>query len=127
MPETQGILKYEDVVDFFLAFANECGEPLTNLKLQKLVYYAQAWYLANFNKPLFDDDFEAWVHGPVLPALYHKLKERRSQTIVSDLRMEEVSKKIGPEVIEFLKEIAKIYMTESAYALEMMTHNDSPW
>ena len=44
------------------------GEAITQLKLQKLVYYADAWFLANFDEPLIKEDFEAWAHGPVVPA-----------------------------------------------------------
>ena len=65
---------YNDVVDYFLGFANETGEWITNLKLQKLVYYAQAWHLAIYSKPLFNTDFEAWVHGNVIHDLYSECK-----------------------------------------------------
>ena len=44
-------------------------KKITNLKLQKLVYYSQAWFLGIYQKPLFSDKIEAWVHGPVVPAL----------------------------------------------------------
>ena len=50
--------------------------PTTTMKLQKLVYYCQAWSLAWDDKPLFDEDFEAWANGPVCPELFkhHKGK-----------------------------------------------------
>ena len=51
------------------------GLTSCNLKLQKLVYYAQAWHLALRDVPLFEEDFEAWVHGPVIPALYQEYKK----------------------------------------------------
>ena len=51
-------------------FSHEHGSPVSNLKLQKLLYYAQAWHLAFFGAPLFDEDFEAWVHGPVVPRVF---------------------------------------------------------
>lgn len=47
-------------------------EPITTMKLQKLVYIAQGWSLATLDKPLFDDDFKAWTFGPVATALYSK-------------------------------------------------------
>jgi uncharacterized phage-associated protein len=47
------------VADYFLWSARECGDLLTNLRLQKLVYYAQAWFLALYDEPLFDGEFEA--------------------------------------------------------------------
>lgn len=58
-----------DVANFFLS-----KEAMTHKKLQKLCYFAQAWYLANYGKPLVPNRFEAWVHGPVSPDLYSKYR-----------------------------------------------------
>ena len=52
---------------------NKVGD-MTTLKLQKLVYYCQAWSLAWDGKPLFDEEFEAWANGPVCPELFKKHK-----------------------------------------------------
>lgn len=120
-------ISHKDVARFFLAFANEAGEPITNLKLQKLVYYAQAWYLANYNKPLFEADFEAWVHGPVIPKLYQDYKKFGFSPITSNVEKKESNKNIDEETLTFLNEVAKIYMPYGAYQLELMTHNEEPW
>ena len=48
--------------------------PMSHLKLQKLLFYCQAYHLAYFKEPLFDEDFEAWVHGPVCRIIYDSLK-----------------------------------------------------
>jgi len=117
----------QDVADYFLAFANETGDPITNLKLQKLVYYAQAWHLANYSKPLFKDDFEAWVHGPVIPALYFAYQEYGPSPIKSDERMKDVEKRFTLEAMELLQEVAEVYMPHGAYHLERMTHQEDPW
>ena len=117
----------KDVASFFLAKANSVGDQITNLKLQKLVYYAQAWHLANFNEPLFDEDFEAWVHGPVLPTLYHAYKERGSAPILTNLDIKIVAKKFNSNTINYLNEVAFIYMPHGAYELELMTHKEEPW
>ena len=53
------------VAQFMISFSHEHGDPISNLKLQKLLYYAQAWFLALQDKPLFDERIEAWAHGPV--------------------------------------------------------------
>lgn len=116
---------YEDIAKFFLAFGNETGEPVTNLKLQKLVYYAQAWYLANYGKPLFDADFQAWVHGPVIPDLYQTYKSFGFAPILSDIKLDDV--KLDAELKEFLNEVAQVYMPYGGYQLEMMTHKEDPW
>lgn len=115
------------VADFFLAFANESGDRITNLKLQKLVYYAQAWYLANYKKPLIKEDFEAWVHGPVNPDLYHIFKERGYLPIEKDIKMNDVEKVFDKETLKFLNEVASVYMPFGAYHLEIMTHREDPW
>lgn len=49
-------------------------EPITTMKLQKLVYMAQGWALATMDRPLFEDDFKAWTYGPVSPTLYSRHK-----------------------------------------------------
>lgn len=120
-------IKPEEVADFFLAFANEKGELLTNLKLQKLVYYAQAWHLALKGEALFDADFEAWVHGPVVPDLYFKFKKYGFTPIKSSSTMEKVSKSFDEDTMAFLQEVAKIYVRYGAYDLELMTHKEEPW
>jgi uncharacterized phage-associated protein len=56
-----------EVADYFITIVGEsCGEDLTHLKLQKLVYYAQGFHLGLFDKPLFEEPIEAWAHGPVV-------------------------------------------------------------
>lgn len=62
------------VADYIIAFAHEHGDPVSNLKLQKLLYYAQAWHLALHDNPLFDERIEASVHGPAVPPVYGALQ-----------------------------------------------------
>lgn len=120
----------QDVADYLIYFGYETGELLTNLKLQKLVYYTQAWHLAIFNKPLFSGTFEAWVHGPVLPSLYNEYKSFRWRPIIKDEFDE--SKKIEVEAIfgkktAFLENVIEEYFGLSGYELEKMTHSEDPW
>lgn len=119
-----------DVADFFIALANVSGEPITNLKLQKLVYYSQAWHLAIWGKPLFSGHFEAWVHGPVCPTLYQQYKAFRWMPIEKDLDEEDLKKMrkaFGPTISEFLDEVAEEYMGMTAYDLERLVHSEGPW
>jgi len=120
-----GSVDHFDVANYFLAVANETGDVLTNLKLQKLVYYAQAWYLANFKNPIFKADFEAWIHGPVIPELYQKYKVNGSAPIVTSLKLAEIN--LETSLISFLSEVAKVYMPYTAFELEAMTHREKPW
>ena len=64
-----------DVARYFLAQSDDdAGDIISNLKLQKLLYYAQGVTLALTGKPLFSDPIEAWQHGPVVPSVYRLYK-----------------------------------------------------
>lgn len=63
------------VANAFIRLAERAGGSISNMKLQKLVYFAQGFHAAFYNGlPLFEDDIEAWKYGPVIPELYHKFK-----------------------------------------------------
>ena len=111
-----------DIAKYFIYLANETGSFISNLKLQKFVYYAQAWHLALHESQLFDDDFEAWVHGPVIPALYHSYKHFGWKPI-----QEESVPSLPEATLSYLKEVADEYFACDAYELEQMTHIEEPW
>ena len=67
-------IKAIDVAQYILNYFRKKGQPITTLKLQKLVYYVQAWSLVWDDAPIFDEDFEAWVNGPVVRSLFYKLQ-----------------------------------------------------
>jgi len=115
----------KNTADFLLIECRERGDVLTNLKLQKLLYYAQAWHLALQNEPLFFEDFQAWVHGPVLPSQYQRFKKFEWRPILEENIS---SPKIKNEKTQaHLVEIVNIFGVETASALELMTHNEKPW
>jgi len=114
-----------DVAHAFLQIdAENDGDGISNLKLQKLIYYAQGFYLALFNTPLFDDEIEAWTHGPVTPDVYHRYKVFGNSSItvvgndISDLSMQER---------ELINEVYSVFAQFSAWKLRNMTHEESPW
>ncbi|MEG4586311.1 NACHT domain-containing protein [Microcoleus sp. MOSTC5] len=112
------------LADYYIWFANDVGSYLSNHKLQKLLYYAQAWYLAFEDKPLFDEDFQAWVHGPTIPALFYEYKEQFGFKPI----LKEVKKPEFPqEVQEFLDELSDDYFFRDAYELELMVRREDPW
>ena len=65
----------EDLAHIVTHYLNQKGDSVSPKKLQKLLYYIEAWHLVHIGVPLIDEEFQAWVHGPVLPSLYHQLKE----------------------------------------------------
>lgn len=115
-----------DVAKFFLAQSNEeAGDLVSNLKLQKLVYYAQGFHLAVYDEPLFSDSIEAWTHGPVVPNVYHHYKQFGSGSIPvpADFNLEAFS----DDQVELLNEVQQIYGQYSAWRLREMTHEEAPW
>ena len=74
--------KEEAVANFFIMLGNgENEDYMTNLRLNKLMYFAQAWNLVLFGKPLFHEEIQAWQLGPVVPSIYHKYKYKGKDQI----------------------------------------------
>ncbi len=116
-----------EIADYFLASVDpDSGDNLSNLKLQKLVYYAQAFHLAiNDGEPLFDDTIEAWANGPVVPSLFHEFKAHESGAIP---RPESVDlSRFDAETREILDEVWNVYGQFSAWRLRDMTNEEPPW
>ncbi len=117
-------MKPDEVADYFLLLAREHGDYLSHLKLQKLIYYADSWHLVNFGKkPLVEEEFEAWVHGPVLRSLYNRFRDYGWQPILEEVSMPKVSKKQE----KHLREVYEVFGGLSAFELEKMTHDEEPW
>ena len=120
-------MKAINVAEYFLYKANEDGELITNLKMQKLLYYAQAWYLVNFNKPLFDDEIEAWSFGPVIRSVYQKYKEFGHTPIIYDNKKGEILKKFSKTDQEFLNEFYDKFINYTAHDLVSLSHSEDPF
>jgi uncharacterized phage-associated protein len=115
-----------DVAKLFLKWARENGDTITNLKIQKLLYYAQAWYLVNYGRRLFDDDIEAWELGPVIRSIYRKWKQFNSSPIqyIPNGKETNVFQK---HQVDFLVEFYRIFSSLSSTTLVSMAHNEDPW
>lgn len=116
------------VAAYFVRLAeNEEEEPdyLTHMRLQKLMYYAQAWSLAMRRRPLFDGRIEAWAHGPVVRDLYSCLAKYGRQPIPPDALSE--SNDLTEEQRRFVASVWEAYKGFTAFSLRSMTHNEAPW
>lgn len=71
------------------------GKPLTPLAILKLVYFCHGWMLAYFDQPLVAETFKAWKYGPVVPDLYHALKEYGAQPVTQELPLLRIARHIG--------------------------------
>lgn len=113
-----------NVADYLLHFAQEHGDLITPLKLQKLVFYADAWYMAlNEDKELIADRFEAWVHGPVSRDMYARFAGYKWQPITEHITKPDLHEHIKSH----LDEVYDVFGRFTAYELEQMTHNEKPW
>ena len=116
-----------DVANVFLKLSEpEVGDVITNLKLQKLVYYAQGFHLAVNGSPIFRDPIFAWEHGPVVPDLYHHFKQYGSAAL--PVPEEEIDKeKFSKEQLELIADVNDVYAQFSAWKLRDLTHSEAPW
>lgn len=113
-----------DIAKYFLWRAEKEGKRITNKKLQKLLYYSQAWYLVfNDGKPLFKEKIEAWVHGPVIRSVYNFFK----QYGFNPINTSEIDNPIDKDGTAFLDQIWDVYGELDAEYLEMLTHREKPW
>ena len=114
-----------------LRLTSDEENTLINLKLQKLLYYLQAWSLGINNKRFLNCKFEAWVHGPVSRELYNRF--RASKTLYSFISKDDVDKnetsymRIDEEDRSFINSILDYYAGFSGTELEAMTHKERPW
>jgi uncharacterized phage-associated protein len=115
------------IADWFIKRAAKDGRSLTNMQLQKLVYFAHGWSLALLGKPLVSDQVEAWEFGPVMPDLYRSLA-RWGSGPVGESTHTRVKAGLGAEEDELLEEVYNGYGHRSAYQLSSLTHLvGSPW
>jgi uncharacterized phage-associated protein len=103
----------------------ESGDNVTNLKLQKLLYYAQGFHIAMQGEPLFPESILAWEHGPVVRRIYDEYKHRGWQAIGRPAKFD--FNAYPPEAREILNAVQDVYGRFTAKTRESMTHEEPPW
>lgn len=93
------------------------------LKLQKLLYLAQGYSYAFYDRPLFNDEIEGWVHGPVVKSVYNKYKDYKYNPIT--ISYENIN--LDQDALDVLKYVIKKYAKYDSKYLENITHNQDPW
>lgn len=98
------------------------NQELTDIQIQKLVYYAYSWYMVlHKGKKMFDEQPEAWIHGPVFKTLFDSMKEYEKFSDFSKIE------EMGKANADFLDKIYNLYGKYSGNELEKMTHSELPW
>ena len=111
--------------NYVISLFEERNVPITNLKLQKVLYYIQGYFYKHFGKAAFSDEIYNWQYGPVVPAVYYEYNDNGSVPLKSRLSFEDCSipdneKKLIVSVVEKCAGIA-------TSKLVSMTHSESPW
>lgn len=115
-----------DVARYFLSrLDREAGDTISPLKLQKLIYYAQAWSLVFRNQPLFYQDIEAWVHGPIVREVWNNYQDYKYRDIPEPTDFVEIN--FAEDEIEVLEEVWNVYGELSAKRLEELSQSEKPW
>ena len=108
-----------DVAQYIL----ELHGSMTTMKLQKLVYYCQAWHIAWTDNILFSSRIEAWADGPVVPDLFRR---HQGSLRISSLR-EADSSRLSKIEKNTIKKVMTFYGDKSPQWLIDLTHQEAPW
>jgi uncharacterized phage-associated protein len=98
--------------------------PMTAMKLQKLVYYSQAWSLVWDEKPLFPEEIQAWAFGPVCPVLY---EAHKGEFVLSKDRFSAHQGTLTESGRATIDAVIDGYNQYSAQQLSDLTHSEDPW
>jgi uncharacterized phage-associated protein len=123
-----------DSIDLAHVLLAKAG-PMSHLKLQKLLYYVEAWHLAILGQSIIDDQFKAWVHGPVSPKVWQAFKDSKSPVFNKIQIAAGAGKRIvirvgsilEPEQMSLIEDVLEEYGKLNAYELEALTHSEKPW
>lgn len=124
--QTEKTISCFDVANYFLVLVDrEAGDTITQLKLQKLIYFAQGVHLALFNKPFFEEEIEAWKHGPVVPKLRIPFGNLQDGPIAAPGEMD--FDIYTQQQKNLIYKIYSIYGEHTASYLRNLTHRHSIW
>jgi uncharacterized phage-associated protein len=119
-------LTAQNVADYFLSLVDEeSGDAISNLKLQKLLYYAQGFSLALTDDVLFNEPILAWQHGPVVRSVWDKYNSYGAGALPSLTNLD--LSKFDATTKDLLNDVWEVYGQFSAWKLRDLTHDEKPW
>lgn len=121
------MIDFRDAARYFIVKAYEDGieAEMTNMKVQKLLYYAQSLHLALYDEPLLAEEIQAWRYGPVCPPAYKFYSEFEAKQL--PIPGQEFLREIPGEKKQLLEEVWEYFGGYHAYLLSDMTHVEFPW
>ena len=117
-----------DIANFFIQLSKSVSDDsMDNLKINKLLYYAQGFSLAKLGKPLFAEEFQAWDYGPVIPEVYRAFK-CCGRNPIDEPTDEFDESKLESDELDLLVDVFSAYGRYTGWALKEMTHiKGGPW
>ncbi len=131
-----------DIARYVINFSNKNGKSITNLKLQKLLYYIQAGFLVEIGHCCFNDEILCWQHGPVVKNVYDSYKQFKDHVIPEQKDFSKITIKDGKLVIakeiydesnydecdkKLINKIILGLINYDPWELVDRTHEESPW
>lgn len=123
-----------DIARYIINYSNEKEYLCSNLKLQKLMYFVQAYSLITTNRPLFEEPIEAWDFGPVVPAVYHEFKRFGAGSVpfIKQYYVDYQAYGYNPDLIDkksrrLIESVVNHFKDYSSTDLVQLTHNQAPW
>lgn len=123
------MLKANIIADYFIHLSNPgTKKNITNLKLQKLLYYAQGFNLVSSDTKLFEEDIQAWKHGPVIPEVYQRFASHAFNELAKNsINIESIKLIEEKSYDSIIKEVWSYYGSYNGKQLERLTHMEDPW
>lgn len=114
------------MIDIFTIKAQHgLDDGMTNLRLQKLMYIAQGYFLAKYGHPLYPEEIEAWKYGPVIPSLYSRYSMYKNGVIHDDPPVEGA---LTEEELELVLDVLSRYgRFSTGYLVDLSHMPGSPW
>lgn len=129
-----------DIANYIIEFSKKIGAPVSNLKLQKLLYYVQAAFLVECNKKCFREKILAWNYGPVVKEVYDYYKGYGRENILSNTQYSELKfdfrnkkivkkqQKVDRQATDLIEKVVVSYKDiQNPFKLVEKTHNEEPW
>ncbi len=112
------------IAKYIINYCNTMGKTISNLRLQKILYFVQAEFLVSKGSPCFQDEIYAWDLGPVVPDVYREYKIFGSSAIPA---FRDILFQISEDDKELIDGVVNECNKYSSYTLVQMTHEQTPW
>lgn len=129
-----------DIARYVINYCNKHDYDITNLKLQKMLYFIQGGFYLQKNKPCFEDDFECWQYGPVIPSVYSDFKIFGSNQLPEVHTLRKYNFEKGEYIhydwdfsfeddsdARLVDAYIDVLSKRTTYDLVRISHNQSPW